>query len=204
MLLSKIDESNLSDEDINQILFDIPKDDGLNGDCIWVFGSIRDLDERLNLSIELYKNGRAPYILFSGGKGKYGVVPEAKLMKDKALELGIPDDVILSEEESFNTTENILCSMLVLERKFLLQNINRLIVVSSPFHMQRLILTINRYMPKWIKYSYCYDENSKVSKNNWQNTDETRKRIEHEARGIIYYAKNNYINDKEIVLKRKF
>ena len=71
MLLSKIDETKLTDKDINKILFNIPKDDGLNGDCIWVFGSIRELDERLNLAIELYKKGRAPYILFSGGKAKW-------------------------------------------------------------------------------------------------------------------------------------
>ena len=200
MLLSKIDENNLTDEDINKILFDIPKDDGLNGDCIWVFGSFKDIDERLNLSIDLYKKGRAPYILFSGGKGKTGVVPEAKIMKDRALEAGIPEEAILIEDESFNTTENVLCSMLVLERKFLLQKINRLIVVSSPFQIQRLMLTLSRYMPKWINYSCCYDENSPVSKNNWTKTKESRERVEYEAKGIIFYAKNKYIDDKEINL----
>jgi uncharacterized SAM-binding protein YcdF (DUF218 family) len=200
MLLSKIDETKLTDKDINKILFDIPKDDGLNGDCIWVFGSINDLDERLNLAIELFKKGRAPYLLFSGGKGKTGVVLEAQLMKEKAIKLDIPEDVILTEEESFNTTENILCSMLVLERKFLLQNINRLIIVTSPFHVQRLSLTLERYMPEWIKYSYCYDENSPVSKNNWTNNEESRNRVEYEAQGIVFYAKNKYINDKDIKL----
>ncbi len=200
MLLSKINENNLSEKDINNILFDIPKDDSQKGDCIWVFGSKYDLDERLNLAIELYKNKRAPYILLTGGKGKEGQIPEARIMKEKALSLGIPKEVILTEEESYNTTENILCSMLVLERKFLLQNIKRLIVVSSPFHIQRLSLTLSRYMPKWIKYSYCYDENSPVSKNNWKNNPESKKRVEYEAKGIIFYAKNKYIDDKDIKL----
>ena len=121
-------------------------------------------------------------------------------MKEKAIKLGIPEDVILTEEESFNTTENILCSMLVLERKFLLQNINRLIIVTSPFHVQRLSLTLERYMPEWIKYSYCYDENSPVSKNNWTNNEESRNRVEYEAQGIVFYAKNKYINEKDIKL----
>lgn len=201
MLLSKINENNLDIEDINKILFDIPKDDGLNGDCIWVFGSKSDLDERLNLAIKLYQNKRAPYILFTGGKGKEGTIPEAKIMRKKAIELGIPKEVILTEEESFNTTENILCSLLVLERKFLLQNIKRLIVVSSPFHIQRLSLTLSRYMPPWIEYSYCYDNNSKVSKDNYLKDPESKKRVEYEAKGIIFYAKNKYIDDKEIDIK---
>ena len=85
MLLSKIDEKRLKEKDINKILFNIPKDDGKNGDCIWVFGSKNDLDERLNIAVELFNNKRAPYILFTGGKGKEGTVPEAKIMKEKAL-----------------------------------------------------------------------------------------------------------------------
>ena len=200
MLLSNINENELSEKEINNILFNIPKDDNQIGDCIWVFGSKTNLEERLNKAIELYKNKRAPYILFTGGKGKKGQIPEAKIMKEKALSLGIPEEAILTEEESNNTTENILCSLLVLERKFLLQNIKRLIVVSSPFHIQRLILTLRRYMPKWIQYSYCYNENSPVSKNNWLNNEEAKKRVEYEAKGIIFYAKNKYIDDKEVSL----
>ena len=138
--------------------------------------------------------------MFTGGKGKNGTIPEAKIMKEKALSLEVPEEAILTEEESNNTTENVLCSMLVLERKFLLQNIKRLIVVSSPFHIQRLSLTLSRYMPKWIEYSYCYDENSSVSKNNWENNPESKKRVEYEAKGIIFYAKNKYIDDKDIKL----
>ena len=197
MLLSKINENNLNEKDINKILFDIPKDDGMSGECILVFGSKEDLDERLSLAIELYKTKRASYVLFTGGKGKDGTVSEAKIMKEKALSQGIPENAILTEEDSYNTTENILCSMLVLERKFHLQNINRLIIVSSPFHIQRLSLTLSRYMPRWIKYSFCYDENSPVSKKNWQNNKETKDRVEYEAKGIIYYAKNKYIDDKD-------
>ena len=88
MLLSKIDENNLNEKDINKILFDIPKDDGMIGECIWVFGSKKDLDERLKLAIELYNNKRASYILFTGGKGKDGNISEAKIKKEKALSQG--------------------------------------------------------------------------------------------------------------------
>ncbi len=200
MLLSKFDEDNLSITDVNNILFSIPRDDLKNGDCIWVFCSRLSIDERLEVAVKLFKDNRAPFILFSGGKGKKGVVAEAKVMKEKAISLGIPEEAILTEEESYNTTENVLCSMLVLERKFLLQNIKRLIVVSSPFHIQRLSLTISRYMPRWIDYSFCYDEDSPTSRKNWLNDPIIKKRVEKEANGIVYYAKNKYIDDKEILI----
>lgn len=198
MLLSEFDENNLTDNDINRILFEIPTDDKINGECIWVFGSKNCLEERVKLAVELYNNNRAPYVLFSGGLGKKGIIPEAKLMKEKAISLGVPEEAILTEELSNNTTENVLCSLVILERKFLLQNVSRLIIVSSPYHIQRLSLTLSRYMPKWIKYSYCYDNKSCLSKNNWMKSDETREKIEYEAKGIIFYAKKGYIDDKKI------
>ncbi len=198
MLLSEIKEEDLNPFLINKILFDIPEDDGKTGDCIWVFGSSKDSEERVELAVKLYQEGRAPYIFITGGLGKNGTIPEASMMKEKALSLGIPEDKIFTEEESRNTTENILCSLLILERKFLLQNIHRLIVVSSPFHIQRLRLTLSRYMPHWIEYSYCYSKESPTSMNHWRDQETTIERIYHEAKGILYYAKHQYIDDKKI------
>lgn len=200
MLLSEINPNNLTDSDIDKILFDIPVDNKLKGDCILVFGSKNWLEERVRLAVKLYKENRAPYILFTGGLGKSGKVPEAILMKEIAINLGVPEDAIITEEQSNNTTENILCSLLVLERKFLLQNISRLIIVSSPAHIQRVSLTLSRYMPKWINYSYCYDNDSDISKFNWTKNSTSREKVEYEAKGIIFYAKNGYIDDKEINL----
>jgi len=119
-------------------------------------------------------------------------------MKEKAIEMGVPEKDILIEIQSNNTTENVLCSLLVLERKFLLQKIKRLIIVSSPAHIQRLSLTLSRYMPKWIKYSYAYDNNSPTSINNWKKDKEIEEKIRYEAKGIVFYAKKGYIDDKDI------
>ena len=58
MLLSQIDENQLNDNIINKMLFDIPKDDGLKGDCIWVFGSNITQNERVKIAAKLYKEGR--------------------------------------------------------------------------------------------------------------------------------------------------
>lgn len=197
MLLSKIEEKDLNVQTINQILYSFPKDDLKGGDCILVFGC-KKIEERVQVAVKLYKEKRAAYLLFTGGLGKEGTIPEAIRMKEMAISLGIPKDAILTEEQSNNTTENVLCSLLTLERKFLLQNIHRLLIVSHPFHLQRVRLTLSRYMPKWIEYSYCYDENSPLSKENWIKKEKTKEMIEKEAKGILYYARNGYIDDLDI------
>lgn len=198
MLLSKFDENNLTGKDIDKILFDIPSDDKLRGDCIWVFGSIKWIEERVQLAVKLFNEKRVPYILFSGGLGKGGTVAEATIMKERAMELGVPEKYIITEELSNNTIENVLCSLVVFERKFSLRNIDRLIVVSSPFHIQRINLILSRYMPRWIKYSYCYSNKNCMSKENWVKNKMSRNRAKREAKGIIFYARNGYIDDKEI------
>lgn len=74
--------------------------------------------ERTEKAVELFNNGRAPYILFTGGD-KHGQhnVSEALILRNKALELGIPVGRTIMAESN-NTLENIICSLLVLERKF--------------------------------------------------------------------------------------
>lgn len=201
MLLSKVDDNNLTDENINEILFNIPLDDEKNGDCIFVFGCKTWMKERVELAVKLYNEKRAPYILFAGGVGKTGDVKESLKMKEMAMSLGVPEDKILTEEYSNNTIENVLCSLVVLERKFLLQNIKRLIIVQTSAYVSRTILTLSRYMPKWIEYSYSYDDNSDVSRKNWKKNIESRNRVEKEAKGIIFYARNGYIDDKEVDIK---
>ena len=39
-----------------------------------------------------------------------------------------------------------------------------------------------------------------MSKNNWIRTQKSNKRVEDETRGIIFYAKNKFIDDKDIKL----
>lgn len=199
MLLSKIDPDTLNDDLINKILFNIPKDDKLNGDCIYVFGSRLDMDERVKKAVELYKEKRAPKILFSGGIGlSISKFPESVIMKKKAIKLGVNDKDIIIETESNNTTENVLSSLLILERYFLLQNINRLIIVTTEFHMKRCLLTLSRYMPKWIEYSCAPAYHSIYGHDVWNKTLEGRSKIEKEASDIIFYAKEKYIEDTNI------
>lgn len=198
MLLSNIDFKELTDVLIDRIVFGFPDDDGKNGDCILVFGSKRWMNERVNHAVKLFNEKRAPYILFSGGLGQHSEVPESELMRQMAIAMGVPSEAIIYEGESKNTTENVLCSLLALERKILLQDIKRLIIVSSPHHMQRCMLTLSRYMPKWIEYTYSCDNSSICARDNWKINEESKISVKKEAAKLLFYSKNKYIDDKEI------
>lgn len=198
MLLSKINPDNINEETVEKVLFDIPNDDLKMGDCIFVFGSKTHMIERVSKAVDLYRKKRAPKIMFSGGLGRDGEIPEAILMSQYAQSLGIPEQDIITESDSNNTTENVLCSLVVLERTLLLQNINRLLIVTNCAHIKRCMLTLSRYMPRWIEYSYCYNDNDLTNQINWKNDKATKERMFREVRNMIFYANEKYIDDIDI------
>lgn len=65
-------------------------------------------------------------------------------MRRKALEIGISDKDILLEELSMTTKENMICALLMLERAFKLSNVNKILLVTTNYHMRRCLLMHKR------------------------------------------------------------
>jgi uncharacterized SAM-binding protein YcdF (DUF218 family) len=88
------------------------KRDRATADAIVVLGCRVDDDglpsermrRRMALAVELYRDGRAPLLLLSGGG--LGPVTEAAAMRDLALDAGIPAAALLLEPDSHNTLAN--------------------------------------------------------------------------------------------------
>ncbi|MCI1590622.1 YdcF family protein [Heyndrickxia oleronia] len=199
MKISELNPDQLTDKQMADLLYNHVHDDMEKGDCILVFGSRLATKSRLPKAIQLYREGRAKKILFSGGTiWGVGNDSEAILLKKKALELGIPETDILVETESQNTKENIIASLLILDRYFELHKIKRLLIVTSNYHMKRAYLTLKTYMPSWIEYSLCKAENQYTQEDNWFLTEEGRKRVKEESKKIIKYVKWGAIIDDEI------
>ena len=199
MYISQLNFEELTREQITNFIFKDMEDDYHTGDCILVVGSKTAVQYRLPTAIELYKQGRAKKILFSGGmKFEGSEWPESALLKKEALDLGIPEDDILTEGESLNTLENVLASLLVLQREFQLHRINRLLVVTNSFHMKRLIMTLKTYMPSWIKFTLCPTHDGVTREDNWYLSEKGRIRVGTEAEKIIKYVKQGSIKDEKL------
>lgn len=202
MKLSELDPDNLSREQITAIMFEETVDDYKSGDCIFVFGS-KNI-HRVIKAAKLYHDKRAPKILVSGSAARWGEneETEATWMKDRLVDLGVPNEAILLEHEAANTTENVLASLMVLQRSIGLNRINRLLIVSSPYHMKRCHLTLTTYMPDWISYSYCSDDRELGQQNNWWKHDEERARVIKELHSIQRYVQEGILKDYSIQLTK--
>ncbi len=97
--------------------------------------------ERVARAVQLYHDGLAPHIVLSSGFRF--VFQEAEVMRDLAVATGVPPDAILLEESAANTHENVVFSSAILRE----HGWNDILLVSSPYHMRRAMLTWRRAAP---------------------------------------------------------
>jgi uncharacterized SAM-binding protein YcdF (DUF218 family) len=108
-------------------------------------------DERVaERSVELFNEGWAPLIIFSGGAGAITrtlwTEPEAKRFARIALEAGVPRENILIEDQSTNTGDNVRFTRTLLEERGLA--LQRFIVVQKPYMERRSYATFRKLWPE--------------------------------------------------------
>ena len=65
--LSQINDENLTDEQIDSIVYSNIEDDELSSEYAFVFGNSMLINERVNTSVDAYKKGRVKKLIFMGG-----------------------------------------------------------------------------------------------------------------------------------------
>ena len=117
-------------------------------DVIVGFGNFNDNIARR--AAELYLQGYAPKILFTGGLGRntLGLLPETEAARFArvAMECGVPEEDIILEDQSTNTAENIIFTRRLLEDLGVPHD--RILGVHQPFMERRITAAIGVYWPE--------------------------------------------------------
>jgi uncharacterized SAM-binding protein YcdF (DUF218 family) len=106
---------------------------GMRGDTH--MGTLADLNQRgdrLVHAVALFKAGKAPLIVLTGG-GVDGARTEAEQMKDLLAVMGVPAEHLLLEAESRDTHDNAVYTAQLLKDR----GIQRILLVTSAYHMRR-------------------------------------------------------------------
>lgn len=204
MNLSEIDDTNLSDEEIENIVFGgISYED----ECTMyglVFGNSMLIDERVNTAVDAYKTGKIKKIIFSGGSNgisnqEENVVPEAIRMRDLAIKMGIPAADIFVEDQSNNTFENIRNTFALFDSA----SLSEIALISSEFHLKRCLAIIKKEYPH-IRVVLIPSYDGFSDKDDWRLSDMSwnsgRSLVTYEAKLLIKYAREGKIFD--LVVKR--
>ena len=117
----------------------------VDNDCLSASDAIILLEgdgfDRFRKAVSLYKQGKAPKIVFSGNitDYDYGSFPFAEVLP-RMLEAGVPEDDIIHEDKSLNTREQAVEVVRMAQER----GWKKLILVASHEHQYRAYLTFLR------------------------------------------------------------
>ncbi len=97
--------------------------------------------ERLRRAVDLYEQGYAPRIVISSGF--VFAFNEAEVMRGIAIDNGEPASALVLEKQAANTYQNVAFTNAILRR----EGWRRILLVSSPYHMRRAVLTWRKVAP---------------------------------------------------------
>jgi len=99
---------------------------------------VNDAGSRILYGARLWKQGKAPLLIVSGGRAQWlgeGGNPEAEDMAAIAMEMGVPKDAIVQEGKSLNTYENAKYIKEILQKR----KLKKILLVTSAWHMPRSV-----------------------------------------------------------------
>lgn len=199
--LSQIEGYELTDEQIDTIVYSNIEDDELPSEYALVFGNNMLINERVNSAIDSYRKGRIKKFIFMGGingvsNQDNSTIAEAIKMKELALSLGVNEENILIDDTSNNTFENIENAM-----KLLAKDVKHISIITSEFHLKRCYAILKKNYPN-ILVTMIASKDGFSDRNNWYLSDSSwnsgRSIATYEAHLLIKYAKENKIYDLEI------
>lgn len=115
-----------------------PSETGEDYDCILVLGCgvygttpSHMLEDRLERGVELYKNGVSKKLLMSGDHGRKGY-DEVNVMKNFAVERGVPSEDVFMDHAGFSTYESMYRARDVFKAK-------KILIVTQEYHLYRAV-----------------------------------------------------------------
>ncbi|GAG48879.1 unnamed protein product, partial [marine sediment metagenome] len=111
---------------------------------------------RVANGVEFFNRCRAEYMVVSGGAGPFGKETNAEVMKELAVELGVPPERILVEPYSSTTWEHPRELTNLLEES---EEEITIGLVTSALHMGRSLMVFKRYFPNVVPLPCNYRSN---------------------------------------------
>lgn len=99
-----------------------------------------DTEARTAEAVNLYKQGWAGKLIFSGAAQDKSGPSNAKAMMKQAIDSGVDPSIILTEELAVNTQQNAVNTKALIQNN----NLHRIILVTSAYHQKRASLEFQK------------------------------------------------------------
>lgn len=177
------------------------RDDGMSAPvALLLGGNPNNARNRALAAAELYRAGRVPYIIPSGGV-KWDIdgemISESHFMKRILMENGVPEEAIILENQATTTVENMIFGTLQIYRKLKFKNAPHVIIVTSEAHMKRSMALAKAIMPRALTFS-AYPAFHNAPTDEWFESEANLKALDTEVRLLKDLADSGFIEDFEV------
>ena len=163
-------------------------------------GNPNNARNRALAAAELYRAGRVPYIIPSGGV-KWDIdgemISESHFMKRILMENGVPEEAIILENQATTTVENMIFGTLQIYCKLKFKNAPHVTIVTSEAHMKRSMALAKAIMPRALTLS-AYPAFHNAPTDEWFESEANLKALDTEVRLLKDLADSGFIEDFEI------
>jgi len=133
-------------------------------------------------AIDLYKEGWAPVLIFSGAAADPSGPSNARAMATAAEAEGVPSTAILLDETSINTNENAINVAAIVHKN----DYHSIILVTSPYHQRRAEIAFHGALGSNFKIINHSSYDSQWRRSDWWATPYSRNLTYSELQKVIY------------------
>lgn len=171
-------------------------DNFLDADVAIVLG-MSDWRRPAALAVELYQQGVAKRLLFTGGYNSKIGATEAVEMAALARASGVPSPNILVEPRAAHTDQNMILSRNLAAARIGLADLRSVLLVTIHYHIRRAIIAAQRHFPRSIDIGWaCYPSRHYTSAE-WHLSHRGRENVASEISKIEkYYAVSVLVSEE--------
>jgi uncharacterized SAM-binding protein YcdF (DUF218 family) len=163
-------------------------------DLGFLFGTRHGVEEFCAAAHALWRRGMFPKLLISGGATGGQARPEAEVIAERLVQLGMPREVLILETAATNTGENVIFSRRMLEQTIGLDAIGSLLVIGKVCSMRRYLMTLARHWPQPRRFA-CAVNYFGVERACWHEHEEFRMRVLAEFEKIPAYLRLDFLRE---------
>jgi uncharacterized SAM-binding protein YcdF (DUF218 family) len=163
-------------------------------DLGFLFGTRHGVEEFCAATYALWQRGLFPKLLISGGATGGQARPEAEIIAESLLKLGMPQEALILETAATNTGENVIFSRRRIEETIGLDGVRSVLVIGKVCSMRRYLMTLERHWPQPRRFA-CAVNYFGVERACWHEHEEFRARVLAEFEKIPEYLRLDFLRE---------
>lgn len=160
----------------------------------FLFGTRHGVEEFCRDTHALWERGMFERLLVSGGATAGQARPEALVIAERLVELGVPASILILECEATNTGENVFLGRRKVAETIGLTQVDSVLVIGKVCALRRYLMTLARHWPD-VQVSAWAVNYFGLPAERWHEHAEFRARVLAEFDKIPHYLKQDFLRE---------